>query len=451
MHSNSVVGRARWAVSSFLAGKRLRHAARKHLARLTVVALGAMLVLASWAGPASAAPGGSLHSTVLVSAGKSIQAAINAAAPGSTIRVAPGIYKENLWIPKNGIQLVGAGAGLTVLEPPAAPSAVCGYDPSDPSTAGFVQGICIANFTITQSGPSPITTVTGVHVSGFTIQGFPNDGIFTVYAADTVLTNNLVVASSGFGIQDWLTTGTVISGNVVRAGSTLETAGISSNNSSTARILDNTVSGNLDSTQGSGSDEAGILVSDETGANTVIKGNHSFDNHYGITIRDASSGTVTQNRVDGNCDGVFVGMSPLGPQEGVTTGNWTISGNIVTGNSRYCPPEAIAPLPGFNFPAVSGAGITVIGAQNMEVHGNASLHNVVTTASGWPGGIAVLSTSAFGDHGFASPPSNVSAEGNVSYGNAPDLSWDGSGTGIGLSGNACGSSSPVGLCRPQGQ
>jgi len=411
------------------------------------VTMGAALVPAGWAAPAGATPISSLHRTVFVPAGQSIQAAIDAAAPGSTIRVAPGVYRENLSIPKNGIQLLGAGEGLTILEPPTHPSAVCGYDPSDPTTVGFVQGICIANFVIVDGNPSPVSTVTGVHVSGFSVQGFPNDGIFAVFASGTVITDNLVAASSGFGIQDWNTSGTIVAGNVVQAGATLETAGISSNNSTGTWILDNVVSGNLDSTQGSGGDEAGILVSDQAGADTLVAGNYSFDNHYGITIRDASAGLITQNRVDGNCDGIFVGMSPLGPQEGVTTENWTISANLVTGNSRYCPPEAIAPLPGFNFPAVSGAGITLIGAQNIDVHGNWSIGNTVTTASGWPGGIAVLSTGAFGDAGFVNLPSNVSVEDNVAYGNVPDLSWDGTGTGIDLSENLCGTSSPAGLCR----
>jgi parallel beta-helix repeat protein len=450
MRSDPTFDGARREIGPFLAGKRLRESARRLLAGRTAVTMGVVLVLAGWAAPASATPGRSPHASVFVSAGQSIQAAIDAAAPGSTIRVAPGTYRENLLIPKNGIQLVGA-AGLTVLEPPASPNAVCGYDPSDPSTAGFVQGICIANLnTSDPNNPVPISTVTGVRVSGFSIEGFPNDGILTAFAADTALANNLVVASSGFGIQDWFTTGTVVDGNTIQAGATFETAGISSNNSSGARILNNTVSGNLDSTQGSGSDEAGILVSDETGADTLVEGNHSFDNHYGITIRDASGGTVTQNRVDGNCDGLFVGMSPLGPQEGVITENWTISDNLVTGNSRYCPPEEIAPLPGFNFPAVSGAGIILIGTQAIDVDGNLSMGNSGTTASGWPGGIAVLSTSAFGDPGFVNPPYNVSVEDNLAYGNVPDLSWDGSGKGIQFSNNACATSSPSGLCRPSG-
>src|SRR3981081_875044 len=65
---------------------------------------------------------------VHVQQGQSIQAAINAASPGTVIEVAAGLYKEDLLIDRDGITLKGtglAGANATVLEAPLPPATVC--------------------------------------------------------------------------------------------------------------------------------------------------------------------------------------------------------------------------------------------------------------------------------------------------------------------------------------
>src|SRR6267143_312478 len=54
---------------------------------------------------------------IKVSPGDSIQAAINKAEQGDTVKVAPGTYQENVQIKTDGIKLKGAGADETVLEP----------------------------------------------------------------------------------------------------------------------------------------------------------------------------------------------------------------------------------------------------------------------------------------------------------------------------------------------
>ena len=82
-------------------------------ARLSVVVLAALLLaLAFSAATAQAAK------KISVGPGDSIQAAIDAAKPGTTIIVS-GLHRESVAVTKDGIELRGEGA---VLEPPATPT-----------------------------------------------------------------------------------------------------------------------------------------------------------------------------------------------------------------------------------------------------------------------------------------------------------------------------------------
>jgi pectin methylesterase-like acyl-CoA thioesterase len=53
------------------------------------------------------------------SAFTTIQAAVNAASPGDTIYICPGVYNEQIRVTKSGLTIRGSGAGLTVLRPVA--------------------------------------------------------------------------------------------------------------------------------------------------------------------------------------------------------------------------------------------------------------------------------------------------------------------------------------------
>ena len=66
------------------------------------------------------------HRTVTVHSGESIQAAIDAAKPGTTIKVEEGTYAEALTIDKDGIELVGEdGRRRISSRPPARPPTAC--------------------------------------------------------------------------------------------------------------------------------------------------------------------------------------------------------------------------------------------------------------------------------------------------------------------------------------
>lgn len=76
--------------------------------------------------------------TIQVAPGRSIQAAIDAAAPGQTVQVAPGSYEENI-VMRNGIHVAGAGSGE---------STIIGIGPGPVVEAGDLEDTSLSGFRI---------------------------------------------------------------------------------------------------------------------------------------------------------------------------------------------------------------------------------------------------------------------------------------------------------------
>ena len=85
-----------------------------------VAAALAGLITMLLSGPAAA-------DVIRVQEGESIQAAVDRADPGDTVKLGPGTYQESVQIQTDRITLKGAGADDTVIEPggPSEPS-LCG-------------------------------------------------------------------------------------------------------------------------------------------------------------------------------------------------------------------------------------------------------------------------------------------------------------------------------------
>jgi hypothetical protein len=130
----------------------------------------------------------------------SIQAALDAAAPGDTI-VVRGTHRENVAIGTDGITLRGLDA---VLEPPAVPAANACYDPSVEGEA--VHGICVSGDIDFETGEIA-RYVKRVSVTGFTVRGFTGNGITAAAAKDATIAGNLVQGNGDGGLAAIASTG----------------------------------------------------------------------------------------------------------------------------------------------------------------------------------------------------------------------------------------------------
>ncbi len=167
---------------------------RRPTRTLIGAAMASALAIGVVAAPTTSwAQSGDSH-TVVLHPGQSIQAAIDAAAPGTTIVVTSGTYRGNLTITKT-VSLRGDGS---VIIAPAATFAhnVCTDDPSlppQPNGQPPITGICIGDITPTEQ---IIQTVADVHLSGLEVRGFDGGGLFA--AGTTGLTvDNVEIDHNG--------------------------------------------------------------------------------------------------------------------------------------------------------------------------------------------------------------------------------------------------------------
>jgi hypothetical protein len=233
-----------------------------------------------------------------------------------------------------------------------------------------------------------------VSISGFTVRNFPETGIIAIGARNAKFMTNRAVKNGEYGIAAFSSTGTQMIANLT-----------------------------------SGSDDAGLYVGDSPHADATVVANETYDNVLGILVRNALHGKIAGNQVHNNCMGMFFLADEPGP-----AGAFGVSGNEVVNNTRACPAFEDAP-------PLSGVGIALLGAKDMEIKGNHIIHNVPSGPTGFSGGVVVTK-------GFkGTPPTNNTLTGNTILRNKPDIFWDKSGSGNRFKPNDCKTSKPGGLCK----
>jgi len=358
-------------------------------ARMTFVMAAVTGVLWALAPSASAAE-------VVVNPGQSIQAAIDAAPPGTTITVRPGTYRENLLITKNNIWLRGSGRASTFLRPPATPATNdCAEEP------GLAPGICLLGDVDFESG-RVIAPVRDIRVTGFNVAEFDGPGMFIIGGLRTVFRTNESSRNGEYGIFALVSSEVTFDANVTR--------------------------NNID---------AGLYIGVSPQAKAVISRNSSRGNlGEGILLLEASQGQVYENDLSENCAGLaFLNIDLPGDP-----GGWIVKTNTIRNNNRFCPGSEDGA------PPMSGIGVLVAGARDIALRGNNVLDNGVNSGPSafGNGGILVSSTAHFG----GADPRNIGVVKNILLRNqSEDLFWDGTGTGNTFTGNTCSTSTPDGLCN----
>ncbi|MEU8531413.1 right-handed parallel beta-helix repeat-containing protein [Streptomyces sp. NPDC048629] len=329
------------------------------------------------------------HSTVhRVKPGQSIQKAVDAAKPGDTVLLSPGVYRESVRITTSNLTLRGSGIFPTVIEPgKAADRAAAGN-----ACAEAGNGICVAG-----SENRPVERVT---IRSLTLRGFTANGLWATWT-DRLKVRHVVADKNGkWGI------------GLERAVRGEFRHNITRNNGDAGLFLANTVDREHGSTDARG---------------TLISHNLTSGNRIGITVRRLRNVTVERNHVTKNCAGVFVVGDESKPRARAT-----LRRNLVEANNKYCPKTP-------RLPFLQGSGIVLTGAEETLVERNRVVDNV--GSSPLSGGIVLFKS-------FVGAPNeqNEIRDNVVLRNGTADLADRDTGVGNSFTGNTCKVSEPTGMC-----
>jgi len=338
-----------------------------------------------------------------------IQAAIDAAAAGDLIMVAPGNYNENVVMYKP-VHLQGAGAGSTFIN--ANPNPLdrlqafhdkvdgmgardfANYLLKDPFAAAEAPGIFVIGEltypngnlqnelpgTKTLNPGNPFNTPGQASIDGFTISGSKaGGGIFAVTGVSNIVISNNNISSNQGNLAGGIGVGTpdvgfdsqndnvIIRNNKVHANGGVDgSGGIAMNEGSENYLVEgNLVTGNFSRFNGGGIAHNGFSL-----GNNIIRKNK-------ILFNEVFFGALLNLAGDGG--GIFVGDSVAGVEG---TGNVTIDSNLIQGNLTGAGSGAGIRAFAVNASDVADSPSNDAGWFRLNIVNNIIVNNVAAVAGG---------------------------------------------------------------------
>jgi hypothetical protein len=240
----------------------------------------------------------------------SIQAAINAASPGDQVNVQPGTYDEDVNVNKDGLRLVGAGAGSTNIRGPIG-------GPGS-TVAVTANNVTVAGFTITRLGNNTTDwNNPGLNSAGVSVQG---QAISNMLVRDNIITGN----RTGIDVNN--SNGHTVRNNVIDFN---RTGFIYGNQTDNQTVVENFITNNW---------TVGVLFLDRSGA--------------GVPPQQALHSTFSNNNISANWYGQIVDRQSGGslPAPGTTNyknfrGNWYGATSPVVTTANSAEPGYAAQIP----------------------------------------------------------------------------------------------------------
>lgn len=283
---------------------------------------------------------------LVVQAGESIQAVVDQAQPGDTVRVMPGLYQQEVLVQTESLTLEGVvdGDQRAVLD-------------GENTRANAV--LAVADY----------FTVTGLHLKNFTSNGA------TVQGTTGAIFRDLVTENTGeYGIFPILSTNILVENSVT---SGVNDTGIYVGQSRDIVVRDNEAFGNV----------SGIEI--ENSVEALVENNYAHDNTAGIlvfilpgkTATEAAHTRIVNNRIENNNLANFarpemtVSLVPAGSGILILSADTTeVTGNTFSGNKSYAVAlVALTDFPGF-FGEQTAWDIPVV-PENNWVHDNVYINN----------------------------------------------------------------------------
>jgi parallel beta-helix repeat protein len=254
-----------------------------------------------------------------VEAGESIQAAVDAAAPGDTIKVMPGSYTETQ---AGAVAAVRITKPLTLVALGAAGKVRIVWNGLDAQRDGIL---------VEPANPGD-PNVDGVEINGFTVEGFPHNGIFLRHVSNFNIENNQSINNLENGIWPTLSANGQVKKNVSY-----------------------------------GSQDSALWV--EASENVRVVDNELHHSPTGLEITISKEITVERNDIHDNTVGMGLyhpaAAGLASPWPYAELGNWHIGNNDVHDNNEANTAEGgeTAALP-------PGIGILLLGVDRVDMQKN---------------------------------------------------------------------------------